>query len=197
MTLVPGERTLQAAANELQLRFESPAVDGVQAGQDLHLKRGDYTIGVKHEVINDGSQPVSPQLYLQLARDGNRARGRVERSTSPSPARRCTPKPSKFQKIDFKDIEKGKAGTRQPVADNGWVAMVQHYFASAWLLAGRNEQREFPRASACPTTCTPSPWSCRWARWPRAASKALEVARSSPARRKKTSSPRWRRGSSW
>ena len=39
------------------------------------LKRGDYTIGVKHEFINDGNQPVTPQLYLQLARDGNPPEG--------------------------------------------------------------------------------------------------------------------------
>jgi YidC/Oxa1 family membrane protein insertase len=37
-----------------------------------------------------------------------------------------------FQKIDFSDIDKNKA-TFEPSADNGWIAMVQHYFASAWI----------------------------------------------------------------
>ena len=64
----------------------------------------------------------------------------------------------KFQKIDFKDIEKGKAdAARHRRADNGWVAMVQHYFASAWLLAG-NEPREFRTAQGRRTTCTRSAW---------------------------------------
>ncbi len=38
----------------------------------------------------------------------------------------------KYKKIDFKDIEKGDA-EHDKRADNGWIAMVQHYFASAWL----------------------------------------------------------------
>ena len=58
-------------------------------------------------------------------------------STSPSPARRSTPTPGKFQKVEFKKIEKHQAGDSPPctttTGENGWVAMVQHYFASAWL----------------------------------------------------------------
>src|SRR5690606_36400821 len=37
-----------------------------------------------------------------------------------------------FQKISFEDIAKGKA-SYIPQADNGWIGMVQHYFASAWV----------------------------------------------------------------
>jgi YidC/Oxa1 family membrane protein insertase len=51
---------------------------------------------------------------------------------------------SKFRKVDFKDIEKGKAD-HDKAADNGWVAMVQHYFASAWLMPP-GTQREFRTA---------------------------------------------------
>jgi YidC/Oxa1 family membrane protein insertase len=41
----------------------------------------------------------------------------------------------KFTKIDFSDIEKNKLTIpRQiPAGEPGWIAMVQHYFASAWL----------------------------------------------------------------
>lgn len=38
----------------------------------------------------------------------------------------------KFQKVAFSDIEKGKAKFNAK-ADNGWVAMIQHYFVSAWI----------------------------------------------------------------
>jgi YidC/Oxa1 family membrane protein insertase len=38
----------------------------------------------------------------------------------------------KFQKVEFADILKNKAKFAQK-ADNGWLAMVQHYFVSAWL----------------------------------------------------------------
>jgi len=42
-----------------------------------------------------------------------------------------------FEKIDFSSIEKRRPGDKpnhQTAADTGWVAMVQHYFASAWLV---------------------------------------------------------------
>jgi len=36
----------------------------------------------------------------------------------------------KFQKISFSDIEKGEPSRS---LDNGWVAMLQHYFTSSFL----------------------------------------------------------------
>ena len=39
---------------------------------------------------------------------------------------------NKFQKFEFKDLDKGKADYDKH-ADDGWVAMVQHYFTTAWL----------------------------------------------------------------
>jgi YidC/Oxa1 family membrane protein insertase len=83
---------------------------------------------------------VSPQLYLQLARDGQPPEGESSfyfTFTGPALYTDAT----KFVKVDFKDIEKGKADIPKS-ADNGWIGMVQHYFASAWLLPG-NEAREF------------------------------------------------------
>jgi YidC/Oxa1 family membrane protein insertase len=133
MTATPGERTLAAGANELVLRFESAESGGVVLAKTYTFKRGDYTIDVRHEVINRGNTPVAPQLYLQLARDGNPPPGESSfYFTFTGPA--VYTEAQKFQKIDFKDIERAKA-EYQRSADNGWIAMVQHYFASAWLVA--------------------------------------------------------------
>ena len=38
---------------------------------------------------------------------------------------------SKYVKVDFKDIEKDKH-PYPAAAKDGWIAMVQHYFVSAW-----------------------------------------------------------------
>ena len=79
------------------------------------------------------SAPVSPQLYLQLVRDGNKLPGESAfYSTFTGPAVYTDAK--KYQKVEFSDIEKGKAEIEK-TSPNGYVAMVQHYFASAWLLA--------------------------------------------------------------
>ena len=75
MTVVPGERTLAPNAKEISVRFESPTVDGVKLAKTYTLRRGEYPIAVKHEVINQGSVPLTPQVYLQLARDGNPPEG--------------------------------------------------------------------------------------------------------------------------
>jgi YidC/Oxa1 family membrane protein insertase len=131
MAVSPGERTLAAGANEISVRFESPAVDGVKLLKTYTLKRGEYTMAVKHEVVNQGSVPVKPQLYLQLARDGNPPEGESSfYFTFTGPA--VYTEAQKFQKVDFKDIAKGNS-SHEKAADSGWVAMVQHYFVSAWL----------------------------------------------------------------
>ena len=90
MDLVPGDLRLKEGSNELQVRFESPEVGGVKLAKIYTFKRGDYVIGVRHEVINNSGAALSPRLYLQLVRDGNPPEGESS-STSPSPARRSTP----------------------------------------------------------------------------------------------------------
>ncbi len=132
MALQPGERTLAPGAKELVVRFESPMVDGHQLVKTYTFKRGEYTVGVKHEFINQGSTALTPQLYLQLTRDGNPPEGESSfYFTFTGPA--MYTEASKFKKLDFKDIAKG-SDSHDKSADNGWVAMVQHYFASAWLV---------------------------------------------------------------
>jgi YidC/Oxa1 family membrane protein insertase len=141
MTVQPGERTLAPGAKDVQVRFESATPEGLKFVKTYTFRRGDYTVGVKHEFINQGANTVSPQLYLQLARDGNPPEGESSfYFTFTGPA--MYTELSKFKKIDFKDITKGNAG-HDKAANDGWVAMVQHYFASAWLLpaAGPREFR--------------------------------------------------------
>ncbi|EER58355.1 YidC translocase/secretase [Acidovorax delafieldii 2AN] len=139
MKVVPGPRALKDGENELSIRFESPDLGGVKLVKTWTLKRGSYDMAVAHEVVNTGSSPVSPQLYLQLVRDGNKPPGESSfYSTFTGPAVYTDAK--KYQKVEFKKIEEGKAEIEKS-ATNGYVAMVQHYFASAWLL-GDGVQRE-------------------------------------------------------
>ena len=148
MQLVPGERTLNDGVNELLVKFESPDIGGAKLVKTYVFRRGDYVVSVRHDVVNTGSAPVNPQLYLQLVRDGNAPAGESSfYFTFTGPA--VYTDASKFSKIDFKAIEKRKADDKNDhdiTADNGWVAMVQHYFASAWLLgaaADEKRPREF------------------------------------------------------
>ena len=143
MTVVPGERTLKDGQNELQVKFESADIGGVKLVKTYTFKRGAYDIAVRHDVVNTGSVAVSPQLYLQLVRDGNPPLGESSfYSTFTGPAVYTDAK--KYQKVEFKDIEKGKVDVEKQ-ATNGYVAMVQHYFASAWILGDGIKRDLFER----------------------------------------------------
>ncbi len=132
MTVVPGDRTLKDGQDELQVKFESADVGGVKLVKTYTLKRGAYDIAVRHDIVNTGTAAVTPQLYLQLVRDGNKPPGESSfYSTFTGPAIYTEAK--KYQKVEFKDIENNKVDVEKQ-ASNGYVAMVQHYFASAWIL---------------------------------------------------------------
>ncbi|MBD8050330.1 membrane protein insertase YidC [Limnohabitans radicicola] len=140
---VSGERSLKDGQNELTVRFESAPVNGVKLVKTYTLQRGSYAIGVKHEVVNTGSAAVSPQLYMQLVRDGNKPAGESSfYSTFTGPAVYTEAK--KYNKVEFSDIEKNKAEIDK-TSTNGYVAMVQHYFASAWLLGEGIARENFVR----------------------------------------------------
>ena len=140
MFLVPGERDLKAGIDQLQVRFESPEIGGVKLIKTYTFVRGEYAIGVKHEATNNTGTALHPGLYLRLLRHGHSVSGGTSfDSTFTGPA--IYTDAGRFQKVEFKDIDKGKTEYNQS-ADNGWIAMVQHYFASAWLVAG-NQPREF------------------------------------------------------
>jgi YidC/Oxa1 family membrane protein insertase len=138
-----GQRALKDGQNELNVRFESADIGGLKLVKTYTLQRGSYAIQVKHEVINAGATPASPQLYVQLVRDGNKPAGESSfYSTFTGPAIYTEAK--KYNKVEFSDIEKNKIDIDK-TSDKGYVAMVQHYFVSAWLLADGVARENFIR----------------------------------------------------
>ena len=114
------------------MRFESEAVGGVRLIKSWTMRRASYAIDYRSEVINVGTEPVSPQFYVQLVRDGNKPPGESSfYSTFTGPA--VYTDASKYHKLSFKEIEENKAEFDKQ-STSGYVAMVQHYFASAWIL---------------------------------------------------------------
>jgi len=114
----------------LSIAFESPVKGGVKVIKTYTFTRGSYVINVDTKVQNVGTAPVTPRLYMELVRDNTPVETPRFSHTFIGPA--VYTDQHHFQKIDFSDIDKDKA-TFTPSADNGWIAMVQHYFASAWI----------------------------------------------------------------
>ncbi len=132
MTVRPGPRQLKEGANELVITFESSTQSGIKLVKSYTIKRGAYDMVVKHDIVNSGTQEVTPQLYFQLVRDGNKLAGESSfYSTFTGPAVYTEAK--KYQKVEFADIKKKKVEV-ETQSNTGYVAMVQHYLASAWIL---------------------------------------------------------------
>ena len=126
--IVSSER--QLTGDNLVVAFEGES-GGVKVTKTFTLHRGRYDVDVRHDLANVGAAPVSPALYLQLERDGN------DPADTSSFYHTFTgfavySEQDKFQKITFSDIEKKKASYIKQ-SDNGWIAVVQHYFATAWV----------------------------------------------------------------
>lgn len=151
MRLVTEQKSLAAGQDSLDIQFASEVVGGVQLVKTYTLHRASYVVDVRQEVINQGASAVPAHLYFQLVRDdktGDSTTPFYQTFTGPA----VYSEAQKFQKIDFEDITKGKADFVTQ-ANEGYVSMVEHYFASAWLLATGTPRDNFARQ----TQLSPSP----------------------------------------
>ena len=140
-SLPQGEQVLKEGEDRLVVRLEAPEQDGVKITKVMTFHRGNYVVDVAYEIVNSSERTLSPHAYYQLTRDGKPAES-VEAfgvTTFTGPA--FYTDAEKFQKVQFKEIAEGKAKFVKKASD-GWIAMVQHYFVSAWLPQGGAE-REF------------------------------------------------------
>ena len=134
------EYVLTDSQEKLQVRLEAPGPDGVKTVKTLTFHRSSYVIDVTHEIINGSAVPLAAHAYFQLLRDGKAPPGDSAMVNTYTGAAIYTEQ-EKFQKLAFGDLDKGKATVAKPT-DNGWIAMLQHYFVSAWL-PGEKMQREY------------------------------------------------------
>ncbi len=138
-----GPTALKEGEDQLTFQFQSLDAGDVSLVKTYTLTRGSYVLTLQHDITNNSAAAISPQLYVQLVRDGNKLEGESAfYSTFTGPAVFTNEK--KYQKVDFEDIEKGKADFEKQTSQ-GYVAMVQHYFASAWLLDDAQNRTNFAR----------------------------------------------------
>lgn len=125
------EYALAPGQDKLEVRLEAPGPDGVKTEKIITFHRGSYVIDITHEIVNNGRAPVSAHAYFQFLRDEAPPAGDPKMvNTYTGPA--IYTEQEKFHKIPFKDLDNDKASYPK-TADNGWIAMLQHYFVSAWL----------------------------------------------------------------
>ena len=73
-TVVDGPRSLAQDKDAVDVTLVSES-GGVKVAKTYTFHRGRYDVTVKHEVTNVGDAPVTPSLYQQILRDGNKPEG--------------------------------------------------------------------------------------------------------------------------
>ena len=140
---VDGPTELAEGADELKIRLEAEAADGVKVAKILTFKRGSYLVDVAWEITNGSAKPFAPHAYFQLQRNDVAPEGETMMvSTFTGPA--VYTDAEKYQKIAFSDIASNSAKFAK-TADNGWLAMVQHYFVSAWVPKDKTPREYYMR----------------------------------------------------
>jgi YidC/Oxa1 family membrane protein insertase len=147
--VLPGPRELAPGADRVELKLAATSPSGDKVVQVLTFHRGSYVIDAAFDITNAGTAPISPDAYFQFTRD-------MKQPVVPSwgaPSAFVGPAfyddKDKYSKVEFGEIDKEAADpTRKKAypksADNGWVAMVEHYFVSAWMPSDEQKtQREF------------------------------------------------------
>lgn len=139
-TAQANEYILQQGADKLDVRLVWRNENALQVDKIFTFQRNNYLVKVRYEIKNGTAETIKPDAYFQFLRDGSPPEGHSALlPTYTGPAIYTEEK--RFQKHAFDSIGKdGKDLSEQ--ANNGWVAMLQHYFLTAYMPQEKT-QREF------------------------------------------------------
>ncbi len=131
------EKTQYSLADAKNKTLTVPMVyktaDGVEIIKTFSFKQGEYPIVVSHKVINRSAQNWQGQMFGQIKRDnsedpGKSSQGIFTLGTFLGGAW-GTPD-EQYNKLKFANFTDEKLNVE---AKNAWIAVVQHYFVSAWI----------------------------------------------------------------
>ncbi|KWW10268.1 membrane protein insertase [Pasteurella multocida] len=113
--------------NELAVPFVFEK-DGVTFRKIFVLKRGAYDIAVNFEIDNQSDKTIEVEPYGQLRHTLVEDTGNVAMPTYTGGA--YSSSETNYKKYSFADMEKANLSISTKA---GWVAVLQHYFVSAWI----------------------------------------------------------------
>ncbi|MCF7223675.1 membrane protein insertase YidC [Marilutibacter chinensis] len=124
---------LAEGQDQLVVPFLWTGADGVTIRRSYTFRRGDYAIGVRDEVVNNGDQPWQGYIYRELDRIPA-----VVQKSGPMSAESYS-----FQGAVWYDESDGydrrnyddfvDDGPLNRTVNGGWIAMLQHHFFAAWI----------------------------------------------------------------
>ncbi|MDN6322821.1 MAG: membrane protein insertase YidC [Halomonas sp.] len=132
ITFTPENSEYRLSDNDDELSVNLTGdVNGVEVIKRLTFERGSYAVNVNYYLANNTDAPVSARFIGQLARDNSPdpSSGVSMGMNSYLGAAYSTPD-ARYEKVDFDDIQSHSFENRE--AQGGWIAIIQHYFVSAW-----------------------------------------------------------------
>ncbi|ELD1800349.1 membrane protein insertase YidC [Vibrio fluvialis] len=125
--------TLADGQDELRIPMTYQA-NGIEYTKTFVLKRGDYAIDVEYNVVNHSSNNATLGMYAHLRQNLLDSGGSLAMPTYRGGA--YSTEDTRYKKYSFDDMQDRNLAMNLPNGQ-GWAAMIQHYFASAWI--PRNE----------------------------------------------------------
>ena len=119
---------------------------GVRLTRTYIFRDDSYQIDLQHKIENNSGASLKPLFYAQLLRDDRKPSGEsMFYSTFTGPA--VYTDSEKFKKVKFDHIaENTQDYPRQAKAnETGWIAMIQHYFVSTFIIPKQYEKEFFTR----------------------------------------------------
>ncbi|QEM83661.1 membrane protein insertase YidC [Halomonas binhaiensis] len=107
-------------------------VNGVDVIKRFTFNRDDYAVKVSYLLDNGSDKPVTARFIGQLVRDSQ-----PDPSVGPKMGMKSflgaaySSPDNRYEKVSFEDVQAHKFSNRE--AEGGWVAIIQHYFTSAWV----------------------------------------------------------------
>lgn len=121
--------TLRDGADSMFVDLNWTSPDGVKFTKRYIFKRGSYEIAVQYLIDNRSGKEWRGNSYYQLQRNQNTVVAESRFVYSYMGGVIYSPE-NKYQKISFGDME--DSNLDRDIKD-GWTAMIQHYFLSAWI----------------------------------------------------------------
>jgi YidC/Oxa1 family membrane protein insertase len=123
---------MEQGKDSLEVRLTAISGD-VEVTRTYTFHRNQYIVDVRFDAKNTGAAAVATSAYFQMLRHGDApADAQMFQSTYTGPV--VYNEADKYRKVDFESVRKGKSEYVRDGKD-GWVALIQHYFLTAWLPA--------------------------------------------------------------
>ncbi|MES9969117.1 MAG: membrane protein insertase YidC [Candidatus Thiodiazotropha sp.] len=116
-------------SDELTVPLTWSNSDGVRVTKQFTFRRGSYLADVEYLIDNQSTTGWAARDYGQLQRMEPSSDGNGFTTYTYTGGVFYNPK-DKYEKVDFDDMAKKKLNVE---SDQGWLAMIQHYFLSAWI----------------------------------------------------------------